>query len=93
MKINTCNICSYKTNHTSHFKRHLFDVHSIGIGKIFKCSEINCFYTSKNNSHLKVHLWTTHSIGTGKIFKCNEKDCSFQKENKKRTNGNTIKFN
>jgi hypothetical protein len=73
-----CIKCSKTLSTKGNLKTHLWQVHSIGEGKIFKCTEKNCDYECKSNGNLKRHLWQVHSIGEGKIIKCNEKDCDYE---------------
>ena len=70
--------CDYECKSNSHFKRHLWQVHNIGDGKIFKCTQDNCDYECKSNSHFKRHLWQVHNIGDGKIFKCTQDNCDYE---------------
>jgi len=80
--MNKCSVkdCPYSTKQKSHLKRHLWEVHDIGEGKIFKCSVKDCPFTSKGD--LKRHLWEVHDIGEGKIFKCSVKDCAYSTKRK-----------
>ena len=58
-----CEKCEYETKKNGNLKTHLWQVHDIGNGKIFKCEQKDCEYETKQNGHLKTHLENVHDIG------------------------------
>jgi hypothetical protein len=79
--IPVCKYCNkiYSTN--GHLKRHLWETHNIGEGKIVNCIVENCDYSCKSNDNMKRHLWQVHSVGSGKIFNCEEEKCEYKCKN------------
>ena len=76
-----CEKCEYETKKNGNLKTHLWQVHDIGNGKIFKCEQKDCEYETKANGSLKTHLWEVHDIGKGKIFKCEQENCEYENAN------------
>ena len=73
-----CIECDYECKTKNNLKRHLWYVHDIGKGEIFKCTKEDCDYKSKIKKNLKRHLWCVHNIGEGGIFKCTEEGCDYK---------------
>ncbi len=46
------------------------EVHDIGKGKIYNCTEEDCKYETKNKGRLKLHLSSIHDIGDKKCEYC-----------------------
>ena len=76
--VHKCIECDKILSTKANLKKHLWCIHNIGQGKIFKCTEEGCNFQCKQNHHLKSHLWSIHNIGQGEIFKCTEEGCNFE---------------
>ena len=77
-KDNKCPVCNKTLSTKGNLKTHLWTVHDIGNGKIYKCEQDGCEYETKMNSNLKTHLWEVHDIGNGKIYKCEQDGCEYE---------------
>lgn len=63
--------CSFRCRIRPYMKRHLWQKHSIGSGKIYTCDVRHCSYMCKFKGDLTRHAWQVHNIGRGNVFHCN----------------------
>lgn len=62
-----CEECKKEYSTNGSLKMHLWQVHNIGNGKMFECTEDACDSKFKSNCDLKMYLWQVHNI-SDKIF-------------------------
>ena len=56
---------------------HLWQVHTLGNGKMFPCTQEGCNLVFKRNGDLTTHLWQVHTLGKGKkMFPCTQEGCN-----------------
>ena len=53
------NHCTYSTNDKSNFNKHLWQVHDLGKGQIFLCTEEGCNFKAKIKNDVKIPLPAT----------------------------------
>ena len=72
----TENDCKYQTKYKSSLKRHLTNVHEIGV-EWHHCSIEDCDFKAKESGSLKRHLGDVHDIGV-KWHHCSIQDCAYK---------------
>ena len=68
--------CNYKSKYKHHLKRHMANIHDIGV-TWHNCDQEGCDYKCKNKESLKCHKANIHNIGVT-LFKCDINNCMFK---------------
>jgi hypothetical protein len=69
--------CEYNGDTKQHLNSHLWGVHSIGEGEIYKCEEEGCYYETRYKHHFNSHLRRIHNPDC-QLFSCDQEGCDYK---------------